>query len=313
MYKTVSTALQSKQVKLVVPAIILGTLAYVFWQNVNTLEIFSWHLLRDHALVLILIGSLTFANLYFEMRKWTTLINSPVVKQKSAFRGILFGMCSGFVTPNRLGEFAGRSAALPKSARKKGVLMTFAGSGIQGAVTILAGVIGLISYPILPQITSLAKLMPQVFYTILAFVALAAILLWFKKPLKPHIATVLKHLKSIKTPILINAWFWAIGRYAIFSTQFVLALYCVGFTGDIWLCYTGVFLLYFCQSYLPFTAMGELGVREVLAIFIFGAFLPEPMLAAVASLIVWIANIGIPVLMGLLKMKLTKTSLIGNS
>ncbi len=313
MYKTVSTALQSKQVKLVIPAIILGTLAYVFWRNISSFEIFSWQLLRDHATVLILITSLTFVNLYFEMRKWTALINSPVVKPKTAFTGILLGMCSGFVTPNRLGEFAGRSAALPKAARKKGALMTFAGSGIQGAVTLLAGAIGLIFYPILPQIASLAKLWPQVFYIVIASIALAALFLWFKKPLKPHIAIVLKHLKSIKTPILIKAWFWAIGRYAIFSTQFVLALYCVGFTSDIWMCYTGVFLLYFCQSYLPFTAMGELGIREVLAIFIFGAFLPEPMLAAVASLIVWVANSGIPVLMGLLKMKLTKTRLIGIS
>lgn len=313
MYKTVSTALQSKQVKLVIPVIILGTLAYVFWQNVNAFEIFSYRLISEHALALIIIGALTFPNLYFEMRKWTALINSPVVKQKSAFRGVLLGMCSGFVTPNRLGEFAGRTAALPKVARKKGALMTFAGSGIQGSVTLAAGMIGLIFYPILPQIASVAKFMPGLFYTVFGIAALLAIMLWLKKPLKPHLATVLKHLKSIKPRILAKAWFWALARYSIFSTQFVLALYCVGFTGDIWLCYSGVFLLYFCQSYLPFTAMGELGVREVLAIFIFGAFLPEPMFAAVASLMVWIANIGIPVLMGLLNMKLAKNKLIGNS
>lgn len=313
MYKTVSTALQSKQVKPVIPAIILGTLAYVFWQNVNTFEIFSWRLLRTHALVLLAIASLTSVNLYFEMKKWITLINSPVVNQKSAFRGVLLGMCSGFVTPNRLGEFAGRSAALPKAARKKGALMTFAGSGLQGIVTLGAGIVGLIFYPILPQIASFAKLMPRVFYAILIIAAIAAIFLWFKKPLKPHFATVLKHLKSIRPHILVKAWFWAVARYAVFSTQFVLALYCVGFTSDVWLCYTGVFLLYFCQSYFPFTAMGELGVREVLAIFIFGAFLPEAILAALASLIVWVANIGIPVLTGLFNMKRSKIRILGNS
>src|SRR5690606_28128371 len=132
MYKTVSTALQSKQVRLIIPIIILGSLTYVFWRNVNSFEIFSWHLLRDHALLLVLICVLTFVNLYFEMKKWITLINSPVVNQKSAFRGVLLGMCSGFVTPNRLGEFAGRSAALPKAARKKGALMTFCRFGYSG-------------------------------------------------------------------------------------------------------------------------------------------------------------------------------------
>lgn len=313
MYKTVSTALQSKQVRLIIPIIILASLAYAFWQNEYSLEIFSWNLITDHALMLILICALTFVNLYFEMKKWTTLINSPVVNQKSAFRGVLLGMCSGFVTPNRLGEFAGRTAALPKAARKKGALMTFAGSGIQGIVTLVAGVIGLIFYPILPQLASFANLMPKVFYGLLILVAVSVIYFWFKKPLKPHFATVLKHLKSIKPRILARAFVWAVARYAIFSTQFVLALYCVGFTGEIWLCYAGVFLLYFCQSYFPFTAMGELGVREVLAIFIFGAFLPEAILAALASLIVWVANIGIPVVTGLLSMKRAKIRIIGNN
>ncbi len=313
MYKTLSTALHIKSIKLIISSIIVGLLFWVVWQNIHVVRVVTWQLITDQALVLLLIAVLSFVNLYFETRKWLTLINSPIVNPKMAFRGVLIGMCSGFATPNRLGEFVGRSASLPKVARKKGALMTFAGSGIQGLVTLIAGIIGLIFFPVLPRIASLAEYMPALFYGLLIMFAIAVCILWFRKPLKPHMSSVLKHLRSIKPNILFKASLWAVGRYAIFSTQFVLALYSVGFAGDLWLCYSGVFLLYFCQSYLPFTAMGELGVREVLAIFIFGSFVQEPVLAALASFIVWIANIGLPVLAGLVQLKVSKNQLITQS
>ena len=247
------------------------------------------------------------------MRKWTELIQSPQLDHKLAYKAVLIGMCSGFVTPNRLGEFAGRAMAVPRSMRKKASVMTFAGAGIQGSVTLLAGIIGLAVYPILPQMPAYSDLKPGMFYGMVIVGLTAVVLFWFKKPLKPHIQSILKRIKSIEPGTLIKAWLWAVARYAVFSTQFVIALYSVGFTGDLLTCYAGVFLLYFVQSYMPFTAMGELGVRELLAIFIFGSFLNEPLLAAFATLMVWVANIGIPVLIGALSLKYNKSRIFGNT
>ena len=281
-------------------------------RNFHSIDLISWQVLSDHLSMLILIFSLTFLNLYFEMRKWSVLVNSPLLGRKQAFSSVMVGMCSGFITPNRVGEFAGRAALLPKAVRKKASIMTFAGAGVQGSVTFLAGLIGFWYYPIIPQLKSYAEMMPALFYSILAIALAALVILWFKKPLKPYIASILKHIKSLSPNLLLKSFAWAIGRYLIFSTQFVLALYTVGFTGSLWLCYSGIFLLYFCQSYLPLTALGELGVREVLAVLILGPFLPDPFLAAIATLIVWVANIGIPVLIGLFQIKLAKQRLFGN-
>lgn len=313
MYKTVSTALQSKPFKLTIPAVILGALTYVAWKNFNKIDILSAELIADQIRIFICIAVLAFLNLYFEMRKWTTLIHSPQLDKRLAFKAVLIGMCSGFVTPNRLGEFAGRAMAVPRKLRKKASVMTFAGAGIQGSVTLLAGITGLAIYPILPQLPSYGDVKPIMLYGLVVVGVALAIFFWFKNPLKPHIQSILKRLKSIDPKTLAKAWLWAAGRYAIFSTQFVIALYSVGFSGDILTCYAGVFLLYFIQSYMPFTAMGELGVRELLAIFIFGRFLNEPLLAAFATLMVWVANIGIPVLIGALNLKFYKSRILGNT
>ena len=313
MYKTVSTALQSKPFKLTIPVVILGALTYVAWKNFKNVDILSTELIVTQIRIFLFIAALAFLNLYFEMRKWTTLIHSSHLDRRVAFKAVLIGMCSGFITPNRLGEFAGRAVAVPRKLRKKASVMTFAGAGIQGSVTVLAGIIGLTVYPILPQMPAYGDFKLKMLYGLVVIAVAVVIFFWFKKPLKPHIQSILKRLKSIEPKTLAKAWLWAAGRYAIFSTQFVIALYSVGFTGDILTCYAGVFVLYFIQSYMPFTAMGELGVRELLAIFIFGKFLNEPLLAAFATLMVWVANIGIPVLIGALNLKFHKSRILGNT
>ena len=313
MYKTVSTALQSKRFKLTISAFIIAALTSVAWVNFKNVDVLTTDLITDQIIVFTIIAGLTFLNLYTEMRKWITLINASHFKRRTAFKAVLIGMSSGFITPNRLGEFVGRALLAPKGLRKKASVMTFAGSGIQGSVTLLAGIIGIAIYPVLPEMVSYGDFKSKVLIGLLVLATAGAIFFWFRKPLRPHIQAVLKPLKSVEIKTLIKAWLWAVARYAIFSTQFVIALYSVGFSGDIITCFAGVFVLYFIQSYLPFTAMGELGVRELLAIFIFGKFLNEPLLAAFASLLVWVANIGIPVLIGALHLKVYKSNILGNT
>ena len=191
--------------------------------------------------------------------------------------------------------------------------MTVAGSGIQGSVTLAIGVIGLLTFPVLPKIAAFTSIDLDFFLPIAVLLLSVIIYFWFRQPLKRHIREVVTHLKNIKNQKLFIASIWALLRYAVFSSQFALALFAFGFSSSIPICFAGIFLLYFCQSYIPFTAFGELGVREILAILIFGSFLPNPMLAVFATLIVWIANIGLPVLVGALSLRFSKRPIFGNS
>lgn len=295
------------------PPLILALICILSWNNISKLDLFSWQLIADNSWIVVLIFSLTFLNLFCEMQKWRVLIGKKEINKLLAFRAVLYGICSGIMTPNRLGEFAGRISILPKPIRKKATIMTIAGSGIQGIVTLVLGIIGLLTFPVLPKLNAYTDISLSYFIPVALFLVAAIFFLWFKQPLKRHVHDVIKHLKKLSNRKLFNAATWAFLRYAVFSTQFALALYALGFSASLPICFGGIFLLYFCQSYIPFTAFGELGVREVLAILIFGSYLPNPILAVLATLIVWIANLGLPVLIGVLSLRFSKHHIFGNN
>ncbi len=295
------------------PPIILTLICILGWKNISKLDFFSWQLIADNGWVVMLILSLTFLNLFCEMEKWRVLIGRNELKKTLAFKAILYGICSGIMTPNRLGEFAGRISVLPKPIRKKATIMTVAGSGIQGIVTGVLGIVGLLTFPVLPKLSAYTEINLSQFLPIALIILAISFFFWFRQPLKQHIHGVIRHLKQLSNQKLFRAMTWALLRYTVFSAQFAIALYSVGFSASLPICFAGIFLLYFCQSYIPFTAFGELGVREVLAVLIFGSYLPNPMLAVLATLIVWIANIGLPVMAGALTLRFSKHRIFGNT
>lgn len=313
MYKTLSTALQSRAFKWIIPPFILVLICVSGWKNISKLDFNSWHLITENSWIVVTIFSLTFLNLFCEMQKWRVLIGKNEIKKPLAFKAVLYGICSGIMTPNRLGEFAGRISILPKPIRKKATVMTIAGSGIQGIITLVLGIIGLLTFPVLPKLIAYTNIELTYFIPVGIFIVITVLFFWFRQPLKRHVEDVIKHLVNLSNRKLFQATFWALLRYAIFSSQFALALYMVGLSAPLSTAFGGIFLLYFCQSYIPFTAFGELGVREILAILIFGSYLSNPMLAIVATLIVWLANIGLPVIAGALTLRFSKHRIFGNS
>ncbi len=297
MYKTLVKARDGRMAQLLFSAALIIALMIMGYDRVGELGLGLFLELYDATPTILCIVALTFVNLYIEMRKWKCLLGTESVGEKLAFKAVLVGMGAGFLSPNRLGEFAGRISVLPPSIRKKASLMTFAGSGIQGVVTIIFGVVGLIIYPNWPEFSLLNYLEPS--FTLVLVLAIAAVLLfWFKEPLKQHSRSIILELSKLSAAALSAGFGWAILRYAVFSSQFVLALYLFGFQGNLLMAYAGVMMLYFCQSYVPFSALGELGVREVLALFIFSPFMESPYQAVLASMTVWCANIALPVLCG---------------
>lgn len=246
----------------------------------------------------LLVFPLTAVNLFCEVKKWQALLGERTMSLRSGYVQVLSGICSGFVTPNRIGEFAGRLAFLPEKLKAKGPAATFTGSFLQGSTTAIFGVIGLIFFPFFPErFTNTNSL-----YAIgIGLILMIAAFIFIKNRSDGkylRLRAAFRYFQTLRRADLMRASGWAVLRYLCFSTQFVISLYCFGFTGTLAEAYTGVFLLYFCQSFIPGAALGELGIREVLAMVIFGAFLVHPLPAVFAGLTVWLANIGIPVLAG---------------
>lgn len=273
-------------------------LAFVFYQSRGYLADAVFESSMHFMPAFLLIFPLTAANLFCEVKKWHALLGAGTMSVRRGYVQVLSGMCSGFVTPNRIGEFAGRLAFLPEKLKHKGPAATFTGSFLQGSITALFGAIGLVFFPFFPERFTNAN---GLYFAGLFAVLIAALIFFIisRSDAKyDRLKAAFRYFKALRRTDLIKASGWALLRYLCFSTQFVISLYCFGFSGTLFEAYTGVFLLYFCQSFIPGAALGELGIREVLAMVIFGAFLEHPLAAVFAGLTVWLANIGIPVLAG---------------
>ena len=92
-------------------------------------------------IVLILMGF----NWFLETAKWKLLLEyiSPTGWLR-CLRSVLSGVTVSILTPNRIGEFAGRVLHLEKGVRVKAAIASVIGSMNQLLITILAGGFGLI-------------------------------------------------------------------------------------------------------------------------------------------------------------------------
>lgn len=298
MYKRLLTALQSRIYKVTVSVLAASVLTAALFSVQDSLsEAFSREALR-FAPLLLLVFPLTWVNLYCEVKKWHALSGAESTGVRAGFVQILAGICSGFITPNRIGEFAGRTAYLPESHRKYGPAATFTGSFIQGGITFLFGLMGLFTFPFIP----LESGFPPAGYAFPAAAVLALLLVLVARRISPRldarISSSLGRVRSVGLSRFFKAAAWAALRYAVFCLQFTAALYCFGFTGHFTAALSGVALLYFCRFFIPGTPFGELGIRESLSVIIFGTMTMHPLGAVFAGLAVWSANIGVPVLAG---------------
>jgi hypothetical protein len=239
-------------------------------------------------------GFLSLANLAAEARKYVSLFGSDKMHFKAALAGVLAGMSVGIWTPNRVGEVVGRINSAPRQHRYTAAKATVLGSFLQGTCTLIFGLIGLWSFQHLPfsipfksaEIVTVAVIVPLI---------VAVLFLRYRRDFFNWGLTPEKFF---------NGLLWALGRYAIFCTQFVLLLYAFGFQGSTSTAFAGVSLLYLVQSYVPGSFLSELGVREVLSIFLFGSLFADPVGAPLAAFFLWVFNIGIPVALRTISAKL---------
>ncbi len=297
MYKRLFTAIHSNQFKLGLALFgLVGLAVYAFLQKdmlsamyaAIAIELLPW---------LLLLASLTFVNLYAEVRKWLALLHAPQLTLLQGYKQVLSGMCSGFVTPNRIGDFAGRMAQMPPHLLMKAPAAAALGASIQGLVTLAFGAIGLLMYQMPPVLHSI-RLHWMVGFGLVTAIILAV---WLPSALNRglwhiRLQNSVTYFKQLKSRAVRAAVKWAILRYIIFSTQFVLALYTFGYGGGLHQAYGGVFVLFFCQSFIPGPALGELGIREVLSVVLFAHFMPHHTAAVLAGFSLWLVNIGLPVL-----------------
>ena len=244
-----------------------------------------------------------------EAWKWWYLARhlEPVSFRRS-LRAVLVGLTLGFVTPNRVGDYAGRIMEL-KSRRLDALGAVFLGRYCQLVATVAAGTVGLLyfllrfyvaGYPAaqlglvaLVLLLNALVLLP-LYYSELLVAAVRAV-----KPLRRfsrYVAIMPTYPARLLTTVLLISGL----RYAVFCLQFGVLLWAYGVqapVGPALAAIAGTFLL---KSLVPsLNALADVGVRELSATHLFG-LLGQPVLPVLsASLSLWVLNIAVPSAIGL--------------
>ncbi|GAA3929298.1 hypothetical protein GCM10022406_13460 [Hymenobacter algoricola] len=245
-----------------------------------------------------------------EAWKWWRLARhlEPVSFRRS-FRAVLVGLTLGFVTPNRVGDYAGRIIEL-KSRRLDALGAVFLGRYCQLVVTVLAGTAGLLYFLLTFYLRGYpASGLGLVVATVL--LNLLVLLPLYRSRLLLAALTLVRPLRRFRRYLAVMPTYSARAihvvlaisalRYAVFCAQFGLLLLAYDAHapfGPGFAAIAGTFLL---KSLVPsLNALADVGVRELSATHLFG-LLHEPALPVLsASLSLWVLNIALPSAAGLL-------------
>ncbi len=250
---------------------------------------------------------LMFINWTLETFKWKKLIQDvQKISCSHAFQSVLAGITFGLLTPKRLGEVGGRVLLLEHENRIKGLLGFGLGSLIQSSVTILFGLFALISLLLLmPGINRLNinTLLPVsaglFFFLMLSIFNLKFILKHLKNlPFFRSKKHIFSHLENQSTKKIAFIFLLGVLRYIVFSIQFFLLIRLFGASIETLQAFAGISLTYLVLTFSPFSSILELGIRGSVASFVFGLFTSQTGSIVLASLAIWLINLGFPALMG---------------
>jgi uncharacterized membrane protein YbhN (UPF0104 family) len=263
----------------------------------------------------LLAAALLPVNLGLESWKWFLAVRRlyPGLRPHQSGLAILQGSALGLVTPNRLGEYAGRVFSLPPGQRIGAAVATFVCRLSQLGATLLFGllalvyltwqaigpeiiVLGLLS-PLLLLVTSVSVFLLQP----LLFRRIGALVLRFL--LRRHWQTAARALEAllhIPAPLARHVLGLALLRWIVFAFQYLLLLQAFGLNASPVTLMALVAVVYLIKSFIPSIALAELGIREHIAMGVFKWVLVPGALAFQATLLLYLLNIVLPGLVGAL-------------
>lgn len=257
-------------------------------------------------LVLVSILLLMPLNWAIESFKWRLLIRSiePEIGFGKCIKAVMTGVTVGTITPNRAGEFAGRILFVQKENRAKASYLTIFGDTAQFCATVIFGIIGLLI--IGNHISEAIPYNTLMIISAICGVAIIAIFIKFdstvnalgktkfvKKRFEKYVPQCEICTKSKLITLVLS-----LARYTVFCLQFYLSLRFFGIDIPAQSAFAAIFATYICTYLIPSIAAAELGIRVSFAILFIGIFTTQETAIALASLLLYLVNVGIPIAIG---------------
>jgi hypothetical protein len=255
-------------------------------------------------IILSTVSLLMILNWSVEAVKWKSLMErlNPITF-KAAVAGVLAGISTGLITPNRLGNFIGRTQLIDKELRTKAALLTFLSNLSQFVPSILFGCLSLL------YVTSNYYSAPQVFIFITGVLLLLAALALYinptfanRKPLNylftDKIKEAITFTQAESLALKIKLLAWSALRYLVFVTQYVLLLVLFNQNLNLLILFANVSVVYLLMTIIPGLLFGKLFVREAAALLVLGQLGIPDLIILTTGFLLWLINIALPSLIG---------------
>lgn len=301
---------QRKLINVAKLTLVLATLAFILYklffaydiQDIAAVLTFSWTPTKIVLLLTVLL--LVIPNVLLESRKWMiTMKQHEDVNFKQSIQSVTAGIALGIITPNRIGDFAGKALFLQSYDKIKGAVVSFIGSIAQTLSIVCCGSFGLWMLAFnqgyinttwfYAGLIALPILLSLLYYVYLNIHWLKLIITW--KKITPYIDAFTHYSRGELTSLLLLS----LARFAIFNLQYFLLLHFF----DVPLAaidgFPALAAIFVVQAFVPSFILIEMGVRGATALFFLGLFSANSSGILLAAYTLWIINIMLPGMMGL--------------
>ncbi len=240
-------------------------------------------------------------NILIEAFKWRYLMKPfEKITWFTAFASVFTGLSFAVITPNRIGDLAGKAMQLKSTPKSKGFLIALIGHSAQFIVISIIGVFALTRFY---SINNSLIEFGLIVFSIALFVSYLKL---------PNLIDWLAHFKWLMNAKntfdgmtvftfnqKVNVLFLSFIKYLVFVSQFYLLLIFYGIEISIDNGMTALFAMYLVQLFVPSFLLLELGVRGATAVYFIGNYSSMISSTLLASYSLWILNIGLPAIIGL--------------
>jgi MFS family permease len=245
-------------------------------------------------------------NWLLEAVKWQMLLRKiQPVKLGKAFASTLTGIAFSVVTPNKIGDFAGRILYLDDKNKLRAAIATLISNLSQTLITYLFGIAGLIYFNIKHpgswQLIALVAALVSSALLIFIYLRIDLIAGWAenRKWLRKVIISI-RILKRYSKKDLLRLLGISFIRFCVYNLQFLLLANVLG-AGVPWV--TGFLvsgLMFWMITVIPSIFLADLGVRGFVAGLLFTetAIASNSMAILAGSYMIWLLNLIVPAIIG---------------
>ncbi len=300
-------------VKYVAAPLLLLVLLYLIYKQIQSKGSLSeqWLELKQHwhsgsALLILIALFLSPLNWLTEAKKWHLLLQKvETVSYRTALASTFTGMAFALVTPNKIGDFAGRILYVKNNNKLRAIIATIINNISQVIITFITGIIGLtylnICHPGNWQLLALIAAIVSSTLLLWMYFRIDLVATWVeKKSSLRSVVVTIRVLKRYQRKDLLQVLFIALFRFIIYNIQFVLFIKIFGADISFLIALLLSAAMFWLITIIPSIFVADLGVRAFISnlLFVNTGLVANSVTIIAGSYMIWLLNWAIPATIG---------------